>query len=235
MGEVVAIHQPNFFPWLGYFDKIARSDIFVFLDEVQFPKKGGSWSNRVKLLISGEAKWVTAPIERNYSGFCNINEMYFKEDNWREKFLNTLKTNYSKNPFYDEAMEVIELLIKNSEKNVAKYNVHAITEIARKLDLDISKIRKSSEFSFQQSSNELLCAVTKGVGGNIYMCGGGADGYQDEKIFKDSGLTLIFQNFVHPIYTQRENENFTQGLSIIDAVMNLGWEEMKNSIEDKSS
>ena len=67
------------------------------------------------------------------------------------------------------------------------------------------------------------------------MCGGGADGYQDEKIFKDSGLTLIFQNFVHPIYTQRENENFTQGLSIIDAVMNLGWEEMKNSIEDKSS
>ena len=132
-------------------------------------------------------------------------------------------------------MEVIEPLIKNSEKNVAKYNVHAITEIARKLDLDISKIRKSSEFSFQQSSNELLCAVTKGVGGNIYMCGGGADGYQDEKIFKDSGLTLIFQNFVHPIYTQRENENFTQGLSIIDAVMNLGWEEMKNSMEDKSS
>lgn len=235
MGEVVAIHQPNFFPWLGYFDKIARSDIFVFLDEVQFPKKGGSWSNRVKLLISGEAKWVTAPIERNYSGFRNINEMYFKEDNWREKFLNTLKTNYCKNPFYDEAMEVIEPLIKNSEKNVAKYNVHAITEIARKLDLDISKIRKSSEFSFQQSSNELLCAVTKGVGGNIYMCGGGADGYQDEKIFKDSGLTLIFQNFVHPIYTQRENENFTQGLSIIDAVMNLGWEEMKNSMEDKSS
>ena len=235
MGEVVAIHQPNFFPWLGYFSKIARSDIFVFLDEVQFPKKGGSWSNRVKLLISGEAKWVTAPIERNYSGFRNINEMYFKEDNWREKFLNTLKTNYSKNPFHDEAMEVIEPLIKNSEKNVAKYNVHAITEIARKLDLDISKIRKSSEFSFQQSSNELLCAVTKGVGGNIYMCGGGADGYQDEKIFKDSGLTLIFQNFVHPIYTQRENENFTQGLSIIDAVMNLGWEEMKNSMEDKSS
>ena len=235
MGEVVAIHQPNFFPWLGYFDKIARSDIFVFFDEVQFPKKGGSWSNRVKLLISGEAKWVTAPIERNYSGFRNINEMYFQEDNWREKFLNTLKINYSKNPFYDEAMEVVEPLIKNSVNNIAEYNVHAITEIARKLDLDISKIRKSSEFLFQESSNELLCAVTKRVGGNAYMCGGGSDGYQDEKIFRDSGLVLIFQNFVHPTYFQRGNENFTQGLSIIDAVMNLGWEEMKNSIEDKST
>ena len=235
MSKTVAIHQPNFFPWLGYFDKIVRSDVFVFFDDIQFPKKGGSWSNRVKLLISGEAKWVTAPIERNYSGFRNINEMYFQEDNWREKFHNTLKTNYSKNPFYDETMEVIEPLIKNTEKNVADYNVHAIIEIARKLDLDISKIRKSSEFSFQESSNELLCAVTKGVGGNTYMCGGGADGYQDEKIFKDLGLALIFQNFVHPIYFQRENENFTQGLSIIDAVMNLGWEEMKNSIGGKSS
>lgn len=234
MDKVVAIHQPNFFPWLGYFDKIARSDVFVFFDEVQFPKKGGSWSNRVKLLVSGEAKWVTAPIERNYSGFRNINEMHFQDDNWREKLLNTLKTNYSKNPFYDEAMQVFEPLIKNPDNNIAGYNVHAVTEVTRKLDLDISKIRKSSEFYFQESSNELLCAVTKEVGGDTYICGGGADGYQVEKIFQDLGVKLRFQNFKHPTYLQYGNENFIKGLSIIDAVMNLGWEELKNSTNDKS-
>jgi len=94
--HTVAIHQPNFFPWLGYFDKIIRSNVFVFLDEVQFPKKGGSWSNRVKMLIAGEAKWVTASIERNYSGLRNINEMNFQADNWRVKMLKSLRTNYNK-------------------------------------------------------------------------------------------------------------------------------------------
>ena len=51
MDKIVAIHQPNFFPWLGYFDKINKSDIFIFLDDVQFPKKGGNWTNRVQLMV----------------------------------------------------------------------------------------------------------------------------------------------------------------------------------------
>ena len=123
MSKTVAIHQPNFFPWLGYFDKIVRSDVFVFFDDVQFPKKGGSWSNRVKMLIGGEAKWVTASIERNYSGLRNINEMNFQDDNWRVKMLKSLCNNYNKNSFYEETMEVVEPLILNPEKNIAEYNV----------------------------------------------------------------------------------------------------------------
>ena len=66
--KVVSIHQPNFFPWLGYFEKIVRSDYFIFLDNVQFPKKGGSWTNRVKLIVSGQPKWLTANINRQYHG-----------------------------------------------------------------------------------------------------------------------------------------------------------------------
>ena len=77
MNRVVAIHQPNFFPWLGYFDKIARSDVFIFLDDVQFPKTGGVWSNRVKILIGGEARWSTAPIDRSFTGTRKICEMHF--------------------------------------------------------------------------------------------------------------------------------------------------------------
>jgi hypothetical protein len=228
MSKTVAIHQPNFFPWLGYFDKIARSDVFVFFDDVQFPKKGGSWSNRVKLLIGGDAKWVTASIERNYSGFRNINEMNFQEDNWRIKMLKSLKTNYNKNSFYSETMEVVEPLILNPEKNIAEYNIQAVMEIAQRLSLKSGKIRRSSEFSLDLSSNELLCSVTKEVGGDTYMCGGGSDGYQDEQIFEDSGIRLEYQNFQHPVYSQRGSESFTSGLSIIDAVMNLGWEKVKN-------
>lgn len=234
MSRTVAIHQPNFFPWLGYFDKIVRSDVFVFFDDVQFPKKGGSWSNRVKFLIAGEAKWVTASIERNYSGFRSINEMNFQEDNWRIKMLKSLSTNYNKNQFYKETMEVVEPLILNPERNIAEYNIHAVTEIAHFLGLKTNEIRRSSEFSFAKSSNELLCSLTKEFGGDTYICGGGADGYQDEQIFIDSGIKLEYQNFEHPEYSQRGSESFSSGLSIIDAVMNLGWEKVESILNESS-
>jgi len=228
MSKTVAIHQPNFFPWLGYFDKIVRSDVFVFFDDVQFPKKGGSWSNRVKMLIGGEAKWVTASIERNYSGLRNINEMNFQDDKWRVKMLKSLCSNYNKNSFYEETMEVVEPLILNSEKNIAEYNIHAVTKILNRLNLKSSGIRRSSEFSFTQSSNELLCVVTKEVGGDTYICGGGADGYQDEQVFKDLSIQLKYQRFLHPEYSQRGSESFSSGLSIIDVAMNLGWEKVSS-------
>ena len=147
MGKIVAVHQPNFFPWLGYFDKIARSDIFVFFDNVQFPKKGGSWSNRVKLLIAGDAKWVKkAFIERNYTGLRNINEMYFQDDNWRIKMLKSMDANYKKHSFYKETMDVIEPLILNSENNIAEYNIHAVKKFVQLLDLNSTELRRSSEF-----------------------------------------------------------------------------------------
>ena len=232
MSKTVAIHQPNFFPWLGYFDKIVRSDVFVFFDDVQFPKKGGSWSNRVKMLIGGEAKWVTASIERNYSGLRNINEMNFQDDKWRVKMLKSLCSNYNKNSFYEETMEVVEPLILNPEKNIAEYNIHAVTKILNRLNLKSSGIRRSSEFSLTQSSNELLCVVTKEVGGDTYICGGGADGYQDEQVFKDLSIQLEFQNFEHPHYSQRGCESFVPGLSIIDLAMNLGWQKVESILSE---
>jgi hypothetical protein len=86
MNKIVAIHQPNFFPWLGYFSKIARSDTFIFLDDVQFTKrKSGSWSNRVQLLIGDRSLWATAAIDRKYQGLREIREMRFREnDIWRD-------------------------------------------------------------------------------------------------------------------------------------------------------
>jgi hypothetical protein len=224
MKNIVAIHQPNFFPWLGYFEKIARSDFFIFLDNVQFPKTGGSWSNRVKLLISGKPNWVTATVDRNYNGTRNINEMYFQTLNspWQDKMMKSLENCYKRHPYYHEVISVIEPLVRNKETNVAEYNIHAIVQIAELLKIDLKKIKRSSFIQVQGSSNELLCALTTAVGGRAYMCGGGADGYQDEEIFRARGIKLIYQSFQHPIYSQKDNKDFVPGLSIIDALMNVG-------------
>ena len=89
--KVVAIHQPNFFPWLGYFDKLARADVFVELNSVQFPKTGGTWTNRVRLMIGGKPQWFTVPVIRSYHGLRTIGEMEINpSEPWRVKFLRTV-------------------------------------------------------------------------------------------------------------------------------------------------
>jgi hypothetical protein len=222
---IVAIHQPNFFPWLGFFDKIAKADSFILLDNVQSPKNAGTWQNRVKLLISDEERWVTAPINRSYSGTREIREMHFRSESpWRKKIVKSLEASYKRNPYYDESMQLIEPLLINEEPNIAKYNIHLVMGIAKWLGLDTEKISLSSKYKTHSTSNELLCELTRHVGGQVYMYGGGAEGYQDQTVFEQHGIKLQGQNFVHPTYPQLGQDGFVAGLSVIDAAMNLGRE-----------
>lgn len=223
MTHVVAIHQPNFFPWLGYFDKIARSDSFVFLDDVQIQKTGGGWSNRVKMLISGMPKWVTAPIDRNYHGGRKINETRFLgQSPWRENSLRIIQSNYKNAPHYSAAIELIEPLLMNSEDNLAAYNADAILAIANELGISTTKCKWSSAVKHVGQSNERLVSIVRSLGGDTYMCGGGAVEYQDKGIFDMAAVTLTHQDYVPPIYAQHGSPSFLPGLSIVDVLMNLG-------------
>lgn len=229
---IVAIHQPNFFPWLGYFDKIIKSDLFIFLDHVQFPKSAkGVWTNRVKFLIGGNAKWVTAPINRKFHGVKNINEIEFSLENpWRNKMLNTISQNYKKSPYFDRIMPKLDPIILNPENNIAKYNTHAILNIADQLGISREKFYWSSDLPYSGTANEMLVSLTKAVRGTSYMCGGGADGYQVDSFFEASGVSLIYQNFKHPEYGQFNIDPFIPGLSIIDALMNCGFSGVREII-----
>lgn len=221
---IVAIHQPNFFPWLGYFDKIIKSDLFIFLDHVQFPKSQGQWTNRVKLLIGGNAKWFSAPINRKFHGLKSINEIEFSLVNpWRNKMLKNINQNYKKAPYFDQIKPWLEPIILNPENNIAKYNTHAILNIAGQLGISREKFYWSSALPYSGTANEMLVSLTKAVRGTSYMCGGGADGYQDDSFFESSGVSLLYQNFKHPEYEQFNIDPFIPGLSIIDALMNCGF------------
>ena len=230
--KIVAIHQPNFFPWLGYFDKLNRVDIFVVLDHVQLQKKAGSWSNRVKMLLKGEGKWVTAPIDRSYNGVKAIKDVCFHSTMpWRKKLFKTIESEYRKALFYDEVMAILQPAIENKVINLSQYNINAIKTIANKLNVDTSKIQYSSELQPEGVANDMLVSLVKSVGSDEYMCGGGADGYQDKDIFKSANITLSHQNFVHPQYEQFRAKEFVSGLSIIDPLMNLGWKGVQDLLE----
>lgn len=222
----VGIHQPNFFPWIGFFDKLARSDVFVLLDDVQFPKTGGTYTNRVEILLNARRTWLTAPQDRDYEGVRTILEMRFAEqENWRQRIVRSLSLNYGKHPFFGEAMEVLEPLVRNLDSRIATYNTFALTAVAGRLGLlEGTRVVRASELGVEATSTERLALLTRRVGGTTYLAGGGAAGYQEDGVFGRHGVDLRYQSFVHPTYAQRKAPGFEPGLSVIDAVMNLGWE-----------
>lgn len=220
--HIVAIHQPNFFPWLGYFDKIRRAHTFILLDDVQFPKTGGAWMNRVNILQNHAAHWLTAPIDRGYSGVRTINHMQFVTTEWRTNLRSQLHVAYHKAPYYDASMAYIEPLLMNDEANLARYNCHVITALCTLLHLNDTRLCLSSTLDVTASSTERLIALTRSVSGTHYLCGGGAEAYQKDDAFAQAGIALTYQSFTPTAYPQHKNDGFIAGLSVIDPLMQLG-------------
>lgn len=223
--RVVAIHQPNFFPWLGFFDKIARSDAFIALDHVQFPKtRDGNWGNRVKMQLYGNADWVTVPLVRGYQGFRRIDEMQI--DNhapWRRKLARALQDSYGRAGRFRDVFPAILALVEHPTDNLADYNLHAITSICEGLKIPTKHIVRSSTLKVAGGKTDLLIDLVGIVGGTAYLAGGGASGYQDDSLLEAAGIPVAYQSFVHPVYPQRGG-TFEPGLSVLDALFHVGFE-----------
>jgi WbqC-like protein family len=223
--RIVAIHQPNFFPWLGYFDKMARADVFVCLDDAQFAKSGaGTWSNRVRLRVGGSPQWVTMPVRRDYHGTRLTNEMRIDERQpWRPKLLKTIELHYKKARYFDSVFPTVSALVEDATDRLADYNRAAIEAIAQRVRIDTGKCVVASSLAVEARATDRLIALVQRVGGTAYLSGGGAGGYQDDQTFGAAGIELMFQQFEHPVYPQGETE-FCGGLSIIDALMHCGFD-----------
>lgn len=217
MSELIcAIHQPNFFPWMGYFDKIRQSNIFVFLDDVQLQKTGSSWTNRVQLNHHGQARWFTCPIQRPV-GIQKIRDVQFVNLDWKNKLILILKQNYKGYPNYANTLKIIEKILDKTETNlISEFNIISVLELC-----DIFKIKttilKQSELNVSGKSTELLINLVKKTNCNIYLSGAGSSGYQEDELFSKEGLQLKYQNFKPIPYGN--SEKFIPGLSIIDYMM----------------
>lgn len=223
MTGLVAIHQPNFFPWLGYFDKIRRADAFVFLDAVDYPRSGsggmGSWTNRVRLSIQGEARWITCPLQRMPLGSPISAARIDDRQPWRGKLLKTLETNYRKAPRYAEAIDLLEPLIRAQYDALADLNIAAVQAIATKLGVTTSFLRQS-QMPHAGQSTALLASLVSAAGGDAYLAGGGAGSYQEDGLFAAHGLKLVYQGFLPSPYGNEAR--FIPGLSVIDYLMHDG-------------
>jgi len=232
MGNVVVgIHQPNFMPWLGYFYKMFKSDIFIFLDDVQMQKTGASYTNRVSINANGKAQFLTIPIKRE-SGTVNINETKFVDNRWKKKIIGSLQNNYAKAKYFKENRDFIFDLINFEADNLADYNINFITNIAKKLNID-TKLVKSSNYNIKTNSTQRLIDLIKAVDGNVYLSGGGGDKYQDQQMYEDSEIELRYNNFKPFAYEQFRSTEFVAGLSIMDAVFNIGFDGIKGEFDNE--
>jgi len=219
---------------MGYFSKIFRAHRFVFLDHIQLPRKGaGSWVNRVKILVNGNESWLTVPIVRQKSqqGLQSINDtLISNEPRWRDKMVKTIDLNYRKASHYDEVRDFLVGLLTSPSDNLSDYNRQNILAISKMLGATEEKFVRSSDLNVTGQSTELLVNITKTVGGDVYMCGGGAAGYQQDELFGREGLKVNYQDFKHPEYPQPAAAEFKPGLSIIDVLMNAGIKKTKEML-----
>lgn len=223
-GAVVAIHQPNFLPWLGYFDKLARADVFVLLDDAQFPKKSGTWMNRTKLLVGGAPAWLTAPVDRSYHGLRTIAEMRIDDGRgWRRKALRTIEQSYARAPWFETIMPLVAQLIERPTDCLLEYNEAGVRTVGDLLGLDGSKFVRASTLGVSTTATQRLIDLTRAVGGSAYLAGGGAGGYQEDEKFAQAGIELLSQDFEPRPYPQLADE-YNPGLSAVDALMNCGPE-----------
>ncbi|MDZ7690386.1 MAG: WbqC family protein [Balneolaceae bacterium] len=170
---IVAIHQPNYIPWLGYFHKMRESDIFVLLDAVQYPR-GQSYANRNKVKTHNGTTWLTIPISTpsGEKGKVPYTEVEFASTKWKRKHLRTLQMNYKKAGYYDEIYPFMEEKI---EKHIdfVELNIDLITTIAEYLAIDTRLVRLSNLPDDFGDKTELIIDICNRLESDIYLSGTG--------------------------------------------------------------
>jgi len=228
--RVVTIHQPDFMPWLGFFYKLSKVDYFVLLDHVEMDVKNAGWIKRVKHLMNDNPQWVTIPLKHPAKGhILPIKDMVIDTNNSAYlKAYRILKNIYAKHPFYKEHIYLVEEFFDFESNSVSERNFFMIKKILQLLEINLTII-KSSELDVQSNKSEMNAEIVKKVGGKTYFSGQGAIEYQNENHFNRLNIELKVSDFdpLKYIYSQIGEKNFIPGLSILDAIMNIGVIEVK--------
>ena len=219
---IVAIHQPNYLPYLGFFDKMARSDIFVIYDDAQFEK--GEFQHRNRIRIYHGWKWLTVPVEKKH---VPINEIRIKNEvatwkgvKWADAHFKDIRDNYKDTTYYSVYEKEIKRIYEKRYDKLVDLNMELINFLKKAFNIDV-KIAYSSDLGFTSKSTERLVEIVEALGGDVHLSGSKGRDYLDVSLFKTKGIKVEFQDFKHPIYKQRY-DGFLPNMAAIDALFNTG-------------
>ena len=219
---VVAIHQPNYIPWPGYFHKLAACDVFVYLDAVQYPR-GQSFAARNRIKTPNGVTYLTVPVSvpKGSEGKASYLEVGFADDKWRKKHLATVEQSYARAPHFEEVFPLYSRGVEAAETFVG-LTVGLIDAFASYLRIETRRVRLSELLPEFGQKTDLIVDACRALDADVYLSGsGGGREYTDEAVLREHGLELRFDEFEYPRYEQLWGE-FEPNLSVLDLLFNCG-------------
>ena len=221
---LVSIGQPAYLPWLGYFDRIAKSDLHIVLDHVQFEKR--SFTSRNKVRVKDGSCWLTVPVKtKGLFGVITIDKLEIVQDeDWARKHWQTLVLNYGKARYFNEHRNFFEEVYSRPHQLLASLMNEITTYLLATFQIK-TKIFHSSELKVEGVKSDLILNLSKHVGATQYLSGPFGRDYLDHNSFTEVGIEILYHDYQHPTYSQYY-PGFEPYMAAIDLLFNHGPESL---------
>ena len=221
---IVSINQPAYLPWLGYFQRIAVSDLHIVLDHVQFEKN--SFTNRNKIRTHEGWQWLTIPLRtKGQFGSLEISQIEIDTaSNWAKKHWSTIRQNYGKSPFFAVHAPFFEETYQQPYLKLNDLLWKTTIYLLEALGIR-TPLRRSSEMNPQGHKDELVLDLCQKAGATLYLSGSLGRDYLREQMFTDANIRVNYQDYLHPQYSQIHGE-FEPYMAVIDLLFNHGPESL---------
>ena len=222
---IVAAHQPHYLPWLGYLDKLAKADLFVVMDDLQYEAQ--NYQNRQRVKLHTGAAWLTVPLERGSQAdrICDkrIDNHGSPKQHWQRRTWLTIEHNYRRAPYFAHYAPVIEDVYTRRWDTLLELDLHMFA-LARGWFGITTPVIRASTLKLHGQRTERLIDLCKKLGARAYLSGGGGStDYLDVERMGRAGIGVIWQHFRHPIYAQRfAASGFISHLGYLDLLFNCG-------------
>lgn len=222
---IVAAHQPNFLPWLGFFHKMMKADLFVLVDHVQFERQ--NYQNRTRIKAPDGPRWITVPVRQGSRSERIVDKLVDNSRDgrhrWGRTMALTIQHSYRSAAFYGCHAAFLSEVFESRWERLVDLNIRLIEFCRDALDIRTPIIR-SSELDIAGAKSDMVLDLCRKVGADVYLSGdGGSKGYLDAETFGAAGVRIEWQGFSHPRYAQvPTGGEFVDRLSALDLLLNCG-------------
>ena len=232
MNEIVfSGHQPNFLPYMGLFYKIAKSDYFVIDNDVQYTtsgcmhKLGAQVKHNSNLILAKDGvRKIFVPVHHSFNMAINKVKIAKEDKHWEDNLLKTVRYAYGKHPYFWLGYGLLSNALDQDYQYLWQLNTKLIKDIAKGFGFRAKILIASDVFDSKFLGNERNIDQCKRLGANVYYSGIGGKVYNDEAAYKKNGIKLLYSDYEPVIYTQWHNKNFVENLSVLDYIMNCGFD-----------
>lgn len=228
---IVSIHQPHFFPWLGYFNKVLNSDVFVWLESVQYRKN--YFQNRTRIKCSdSRLQWLTVPVHAPLG--TPINRVLIADPRWRIKVEKTIEQSYGKAPYFAVIWPKLRFALSSAPPQLEALNSLTFTAVMQLLGGKQPRIVRDGELAvMSQHPTGRLVEICQRLGATHYLAGKGSRNYLRVEEFREKNIEVLSQHFdVTRVTYAQPSDSFVPGLSVLDCLFNVGPAETQRLVQN---